>query len=124
MVITTLRWFILYNGSIRASHVLYERLLESVLFADIRFHDTVSRGRLLNRFGKDFEGWFSFKSNLKSIIYFLILGIDSSLADHFGRSVMYGLSGLTTIITVSYVGGFPFIFATFVLGIVYWNGKH
>lgn len=31
-------------------------LLEAVLFAQIRFHDTVSRGRLLNRFGKDFEG--------------------------------------------------------------------
>ena len=31
-------------------------LLETVLFANIRFHDTVSRGRLLNRFGKDFEG--------------------------------------------------------------------
>jgi ABC-type multidrug transport system fused ATPase/permease subunit len=70
LVITTMRWFILYNGSIRASHVLYERLLESVLFADIRFHDTVSRGRLLNRFGKDFEGWLSFKSILTSIIYF------------------------------------------------------
>ena len=35
---------------------------------------------------------------------------------------MYGLSGLTTIITVSYVGGLPFVFATFVLGILYWNG--
>ena len=34
-------------------------LLESVLFANIRFHDTVSRGRLLNRFGKDFEGHIS-----------------------------------------------------------------
>ncbi|KAL0563807.1 hypothetical protein V5O48_018256, partial [Marasmius crinis-equi] len=30
-------------------------LLETVLFANVRFHDTVSRGRLLNRFGKDFE---------------------------------------------------------------------
>lgn len=56
LVLTTLRWFVLYNGSIRASTVLYERLLEAVLFADIRFHDTVSRGHLLNRFGKDFEG--------------------------------------------------------------------
>ena len=27
-----------------------------MLFATIRFHDTVSRGRLLNRFGQDFEG--------------------------------------------------------------------
>ena len=57
LVFITMRWwYILYNGSIRASRVLYERLLESVLFADIRFHDAVSRGRLLNRFGKDFEG--------------------------------------------------------------------
>ena len=55
-MIATVRWYILYSGSIRASRVLYERLLESVLFADIRFHDTISRGRLLNRFGKDFEG--------------------------------------------------------------------
>ncbi len=60
-------------GSIHASTVLYKstlhlyilrlpddrlctELLEAVLFANIRFHDTVSRGRLLNRFGKDFEG--------------------------------------------------------------------
>ena len=56
LIITTIRWFILYDGSIRASTVLYKKLLESVLFANIRFHDTVSRGRLLNRFGKDFEG--------------------------------------------------------------------
>jgi hypothetical protein len=61
------------TGSIHASTVLYKstlhlyisrvlddrlctELLETVLFANIRFHDTVSRGRLLNRFGKDFEG--------------------------------------------------------------------
>lgn len=56
VLLSTARWFVLYNGSIRASTVLYQRLLEAVLFADIRFHDTVSRGRLLNRFGKDFEG--------------------------------------------------------------------
>lgn len=35
-------------------------LLEGILFANLRFHDTVSRGRLLNRFGKDFEGWYLF----------------------------------------------------------------
>ena len=43
--------------SVHASHVLHERLLESVLFADIRFHNTVSHGRLLNRFGRDIKGW-------------------------------------------------------------------
>ena len=61
------------TGSIHASTVLYKstlhlyilhllddhpctELLETVLFTNIRFHDTVSRGRLLNRFGKDFDG--------------------------------------------------------------------
>lgn len=105
LLIGTVRWFVLYRGSIQASHVLYRRLLEAVLFANIRFHDTVSRGRLLNRFGKDFEG------------------IDSSLSDNFGRSIMYGLSAVTTILTVSFVGGLPFIFAAVVLGALYWNGK-
>ncbi|ELU41878.1 ATP-dependent bile acid transporter [Rhizoctonia solani AG-1 IA] len=52
--VQTLRWFVLYDGSIRASTVLAS-LLEAVLFANIRFHDTISKGRLLNRFGKDFE---------------------------------------------------------------------
>ncbi|KAG6899520.1 hypothetical protein C0995_005779, partial [Termitomyces sp. Mi166 len=103
LIIGTVRYFVLYNGSIRASTVLYKRLLETVLFANIRFHDTVSRGRLLNRFGKDFEG------------------IDSSLSDNFGRSVMYGLSAATTVITVSVVGGLPFIIAMCLLGIIYYN---
>jgi hypothetical protein len=34
-------------------------LMETILFAPVRFHDTVSKGRLLNRFGKDFEGMTS-----------------------------------------------------------------
>ena len=62
LLIATLRWFIQYNGSIRAARLLHERLLESVLFADIRFHDTVARGRSLNRFGKDMDGWLAFES--------------------------------------------------------------
>jgi len=105
LFVGTIRWFVLYRGSIRASHVLYERLLETVLFANIRFHDTVSRGRLLNRFGKDFEG------------------IDSTLSDNFGHSITYGLSVATTLVTVSIVGGLPFVFAATILGVVYWNGK-
>ena len=66
--------------------------------------------------------WFQVDSDVDYLLP--ILDIDSNLSDDFGRSVVYGLSGLTTIITVSFVGGLPFIFATFVLGIVYWNGKH
>ena len=79
-----------------ANHPL--ELLEGVLFANIRFHDTVSRGRLLNRFGKDFEG------------------VDSSLPDNFGRSVLFGLSALTSAITVSAVGSPHFILDAVMLG--------
>ncbi|KAJ7717035.1 multidrug resistance-associated ABC transporter [Mycena metata] len=103
LILTTLRWLVLYTGSIHASTVLYKRLLEAVLFANIRFHDTVSRGRVLNRFGKDFEG------------------IDSSLSDNFGRSTVYFISSITTIFTISFVGGIPFIIASVVTGIFYYN---
>ncbi|KAI0355834.1 multidrug resistance-associated ABC transporter [Trametes cingulata] len=103
LVLSTLRWFVLYQGGIQASTALYKRLLEGVLFANIRFHDTISRGRLLNRFGKDFEG------------------IDSSLPDNFGRSVFYAVSVLTTFITISVVGGPPFIVAAIIFGLLYYS---
>lgn len=89
-------------GSTLANHPT--ELLEGVLFANIRFHDTVSRGRLLNRFGKDFEG------------------IDSSLPDNFGRSVINALSVATTFVTVSVVGGPPFIIAALIFGSLYYSG--
>ncbi|KAJ4490185.1 multidrug resistance-associated ABC transporter [Lentinula aciculospora] len=120
LIITTTRWIVLYAGSIHASTVLHKRqpcsspinicplailtgLLETVLFANMRFHDTISRGRLLNRFGKDFEG------------------IDSSLSDNFGRSIQYALSAVATLISVSVAGGPPFVVAALILGVVYWN---
>ncbi|KAG1862050.1 multidrug resistance-associated ABC transporter [Suillus subalutaceus] len=102
-VSTALQFFVLYNGSIHASTVLYQQLLETVLFAQIRFHDTVSRGRLLNRFGKDFEG------------------IDSRLADHFGRSLVFALSFIVTVASVSFAGGVPSVIAIILLGFVYYD---
>ena len=105
VVLTTLRWFVLYDGSIRASTALYKRLLESVLFANIRFHDTVSRGRLLNRFGNDFEG------------------IDSGLSDDFGGMITCALSALATIVAVSFVGGWPFLVIIIVLAWIYYQGE-
>jgi len=103
VIFGTLRWFILYQGSIHASTILYKRLLECVLFAKIRFHDTVSRGRLLNRFGKDFEG------------------IDSNLSDHFGRSIMYGMSAFATFATISVVGGWPFVAVALLVSVLYYQ---
>ncbi|KAI0062503.1 ATP-binding cassette transporter [Artomyces pyxidatus] len=104
VVLATLRFFVLYMGSIHASHILYQRLLETVLFAKIRFHDTVSRGRLLNRFGNDFQGI-----------------IDSSLSDSFGRSIIHGLSMVTTLMTIIYLGGVPFLLCSLLIGMLYFN---
>jgi ABC-type multidrug transport system fused ATPase/permease subunit len=93
-----------------------------VLFTDIRFHDTISRGRLLNRFGKDFEG----KTLVNQLDAYnnsrVYSGIDSSLSDNFGRSVRNAISVSITLTTVSIVGGWPFLFALCILAILYWNG--
>ena len=98
-------------------------LLETVLFAKIRFHDTVSRGRLLNRFGKDFESESKIIATdvFDGQLFSLESAIDSVLADHFGRTIVLGLNVLTTVLTITYVGG-PFLFlALMLLGILYFN---
>lgn len=50
-------------------------------------------------------------------------GIDSNLADNFGRSLINMLSVTTTLITISVVGGVPFIFAMICLGLVYYHSE-
>ena len=39
-------------GALRASRLLFRRLLFVVVHATFRFHDTTPQGRMLNRFGK------------------------------------------------------------------------
>ena len=41
-----------YTGALRASRVLFKRLLETVVRATMRWHDTTPQGRMLNRFSK------------------------------------------------------------------------
>ncbi|CAK5268515.1 unnamed protein product [Mycena citricolor] len=91
LVFTVLGFFVLYYGGIHASQVLYKKLLSTVLFAQIRFHDTVPRGALLNRFGRDIEE------------------IDSTLPTNIGQTVSFFLATVTTLGTLSVVGGPAFI---------------
>ncbi|KAF9459133.1 multidrug resistance-associated ABC transporter [Collybia nuda] len=88
LIIGTIRFFVLFKGSIRASRILYKKMLKAILFANMRFHDTVSRGRVLNRFGKDFEG------------------IDSTLADDFIQTTIHAVASMVTIVTLTIVGGY------------------
>ncbi|KAJ7824278.1 multidrug resistance-associated ABC transporter [Mycena leptocephala] len=103
LILTTVRSFVLYHGGIHASTILYKRLLQAVLFAPIRFHDTISRGRLLNRFGKDFEG------------------IDSNLPDNFRKSTIYLISTITTVVTISFIGGYPFVIGVCFISVFYYQ---
>lgn len=100
---SNLQYCIIYFGSLQASRRLHNSMLKSVLFSTLRFHDTTSRGRLLNRFGKDIEG------------------LDSSTADNFVRSAAYGLNVVVTFISITYVGGLPFVIAGCVVLIVYYQ---
>ncbi|KIR29354.1 ATP-binding cassette transporter [Cryptococcus deuterogattii LA55] len=100
---SNLQYCIIYIGSLRASRRLHNSMLKSVLFSTLRFHDTTSRGRLLNRFGKDIEG------------------LDSSTADNFVRSMAYGLNVVVTFISITYVGGLPFVIAGCVILVVYYQ---
>lgn len=80
-------------------------MLERVLRATLRFHDTSIRGRTLNRFGKDMEG------------------LDSSTADSFGRSVFYLLNVIVTLGSITWVGGWRFMMAAVLLGALYYRAS-
>ncbi|KAJ7035492.1 hypothetical protein C8F04DRAFT_1221175 [Mycena alexandri] len=44
-----------YTAALRASRILFKRLLISVVGATFRFHDATPQGRVLSRFGSDFN---------------------------------------------------------------------
>ncbi|KAI0945816.1 hypothetical protein AcV7_009953 [Taiwanofungus camphoratus] len=44
-----------YTGALRASRILFRRLLVTVVRATMRWHDVTPQGRMLNRFSKDIE---------------------------------------------------------------------
>ncbi|KAI1821823.1 P-loop containing nucleoside triphosphate hydrolase protein [Xylaria intraflava] len=54
-LLTTLRWYYVFSGSVRASKELFARLNFIVLRAPVRWLDTVPVGRILNRFTADFH---------------------------------------------------------------------
>jgi ABC-type multidrug transport system fused ATPase/permease subunit len=105
-ILTNLPYAVVYAGNLRASRILHSGMLKAVLFAPLRFHDTTNRGRLLNRFGKDIEG------------------LDSKMANNFGRSIQYGLKVVCTVTVITYTGGWRFIVALLcVAGLYYKAGS-
>ncbi|MCO5565226.1 hypothetical protein L7F22_018899 [Adiantum nelumboides] len=78
-------------ASLQASKVLFKHMLAAVLKAPLRFHDTVSRGRLLNRFSYDFKE------------------MDSEVVDTFDRTADQAITIVITMTAIATGGGLPFI---------------
>ncbi|KAI9497160.1 ABC transporter type 1, transmembrane domain-containing protein [Zychaea mexicana] len=55
VVMTTLRSFILFTGSLRASRHIQAQLLDAILRAKVRFFDTAPMSRIINRFSTEME---------------------------------------------------------------------
>lgn len=53
-ILGTCRYLFVYIGSLRASRILFDKLIHTVLRAPLRWLDTVPVGRILNRFTADF----------------------------------------------------------------------
>ncbi|KAL1762723.1 hypothetical protein FB107DRAFT_198344 [Schizophyllum commune] len=87
-------------GGLRASRLLFRRLLLAVVHATFRFHDTTPQGRLLNRFGKDIE---TVDSSLASTLQ----SVNSSLATCF-----------VAVLTIAVVFP-PFLFPAIVIGLIF-----
>ncbi|KAI7870590.1 P-loop containing nucleoside triphosphate hydrolase protein [Spinellus fusiger] len=53
LIVSTLRSYILYQGSLSASRKIHDELLQRILRAKVRFFDTTPMGRIVNRFSSD-----------------------------------------------------------------------
>ncbi|EKM76533.1 hypothetical protein AGABI1DRAFT_122491 [Agaricus bisporus var. burnettii JB137-S8] len=91
-----------YTGALRASRILFKKLLVTVVRATFRFHDTTPQGRMLNRFGKDIET------------------IDTSLAGSL-QAVNSSLAGFfVSVLTIAFI--FPsFLVPAFFIGLGYYE---
>ncbi|KAJ1736287.1 Transporter of the ATP-binding cassette (ABC) [Coemansia biformis] len=95
------RSLVQFWSSVRASSVLHERLLHTVLRAPVRFFDTTPVGRLINRFSKDME---TIDQALSSSLAIFVTELIAALA------ILVVISVITPAFTLAAVG----------IAVVYW----
>ena len=98
-VIGTLRYFLVFVASIRASKDLFQQLIYSVLRAPLRWLDTVPVGRILNRFTADFNM------------------IDSHISTDLAFMMHNAMQVMSVIIAGIFLSSWMIIFALVLLGI-------
>ena len=95
----TLRYFVVYTRSIRASKHMFDKMTFTILRTPLRWLDTVPIGRMLNRFTADFEA------------------IDSKLATDFGLLLYEALQIFGIIVAAVFVSLYILPVAIFLLAV-------
>ncbi|KAF7979956.1 hypothetical protein HWV62_40400 [Athelia sp. TMB] len=115
--VATLAIITQYLGALRASRILFKRLLTTVVRATMRWHDTTPQGRMLNRFSKDIEtidtSLARSMQNVNSSFAVFLASIDIETIDtSLARSMQNVNSSfavfLASIVTIAYF--FPLFF--------------
>ena len=92
-IIGSVKYFTVYFASIRGSHVLFEKLTNTILRVPLRFLDTTPVGRISNRFTADFNM------------------VDSRLASDMGFMFHCLISVLSVIVAGVFVSPLMLVFA-------------
>ncbi|KAJ7258427.1 multidrug resistance-associated ABC transporter [Mycena haematopus] len=103
-LVNILMFVLQLTGALRASRTLFKALLETVVHATFRFHDTTPQGRMLNRFGRDFETIdTSLARSMRQVTSFL----GGFVADLLTVTVVFPVF----LIPASFIGWFYYTFA-------------
>ncbi|KAF8581299.1 multidrug resistance-associated ABC transporter [Ramaria rubella] len=100
-IVSVITEWILFTGGLRSGLVLFERLIISLSDATFRFFDITPTGRILNRFGKDFD-------TVDSHLPFMMHNLTAFIAAFFAAAttviiVVPGFLPIAAIITFIYV---------------------
>ncbi|KAF8580919.1 multidrug resistance-associated ABC transporter [Ramaria rubella] len=100
-IVSVIAEWILFTGGLRSGLVLFERLIISLSGATFRFFDITPTGRILNRFGKDFD-------LVDSMLPMMMHNLTAFIAAFFGAAVTViivvpGFLPIAAIITFIYV---------------------
>lgn len=90
-----------YFAALRASRLLFQQMLQAVMRAPLRFHDTTPKGRMLNRFGEDVQS------------------MDAQLPVSLDKALETLVTLITSSVGVAIGGGSPFLILLVILGPVF-----
>jgi ABC-type multidrug transport system fused ATPase/permease subunit len=93
--------FLAYLGGLKASKVIFDQMLDSVLQAKLRFFDSTPIGRIMNRFSKDIES------------------IDQELAPYANGTINSLLTVIAITVLISVITP-SFLFASVFIAALYW----